>query len=95
MFKMAVSLTLFRMGIFGAAHRWGGKETPLPKICHTYPTMMKPGTVIPCLKNIRNIYESRDTTPWLLLKSAFFHRKSVNFVISRNTDIDLILVHNF
>ena len=44
-------LTLFRMGIFGAAHGWGEgggvKWTPLPKICHTYPTMMKLGTVIP------------------------------------------------
>ena len=27
-------------------------------------------------------------TPWVLLTLAFFHRKSVNFVISRNTDID-------
>ena len=33
-------------------------------------------------------------TPWVLLTSAFFHRKSANFVISRNTDIDCILVHN-
>ena len=24
-----------------------------------------------------------------------FHRKSVNFAISRNTDIDCILIHNF
>ena len=41
-------LTLFRMGIFGAAHRWrggrGGKKAPLPKISHTYPTMMKLGS---------------------------------------------------
>ena len=31
------------MGIFGAAHGWGGvgKKAPLPKICHTYPRMMK------------------------------------------------------
>ena len=38
----------------------GGKG-PLPKICHTYPTMMKLGTVIPYLKKIQNICESRDT----------------------------------
>ena len=25
----------------------GAKRLPLPKICHTYPTMMKPGAVIP------------------------------------------------
>ena len=50
------------MGFFGAAHGWrGGKKAPLPKICHTYPTMMKLGTVIPYLKKIEKLYESRDT----------------------------------
>ena len=52
------------MGIFGAAHGWGGKQKdlpPLPKICHTYPTTMKLGTVIPYLKEIQKIYESRVT----------------------------------
>ena len=59
--KISVNiLTLFRMGIFGAAHGWGG-GVPLPKICHTYPTVMKLGTVIPYLKKIQKIYESRDT----------------------------------
>ena len=50
------------MGFFGAAHGWsgGGKKPPLPKICHTYPTMMKLGTVIPYPKEIQKIYESRD-----------------------------------
>ena len=50
------------MGFFGAAHRSGGaKRLPLPKICHTSPTMIKLGTVIPYPKKIREIYESRDT----------------------------------
>ena len=56
------------MGFFGAADGWGmclggggGKKDPLPKICHTYPTMIKLGTVIPYLKKIQKIYESRDT----------------------------------
>ena len=52
-------LTLFRMGFFGAGHGWGGT---LPKICHTYPTMMKLGTVIPYLRKIKKIYKSRDTS---------------------------------
>ena len=39
----------------------GAGKAPLPKICHTYPTMMKLGTVIPYLKKIQKIYESRDT----------------------------------
>ena len=38
----------------------GGKKAPLPKICHRYPAMMKLGTVIPYLKKIQKIYESRD-----------------------------------
>ena len=53
------------MGTFGAAHGWGGggraKRPPLPKIYHTYPRMMKRGIVIPYLKKIQKIYESRDT----------------------------------
>ena len=53
------------MDFFGAAHGWSGegaaKRAPLPKICHTYPTMMKLGTVIPYPKKIQKIYESRDT----------------------------------
>ena len=55
-------LTLFRMGFFGAAHGWGeAKKPPLLKICHTYPTMMKLGTVIPYTKKIQIINESCDT----------------------------------
>ena len=40
-------LTLFSMGIFGAAYGWGAggaKSHPLPKIFHTHPTMMKLGS---------------------------------------------------
>ena len=57
-------LTLFRMDFFGAAHGWGGKGAfwpPLPKIPHTYPTMMKLGTVIPYLRKMQKMYKSRDT----------------------------------
>ena len=45
-------LTLFRIGLFEAAHGWGeeGKKAPVPKTCHTYPTKMKLGTIIPYLK---------------------------------------------
>ena len=52
-----ISLTLFRMGFFVAAHGWGrAKKTfHLLKICHTYPTMIKRGTVIPYLKKIQKI----------------------------------------
>ena len=42
----------------------------------TYPTMMKLGTGI--------------LSPRVLLAPAFFHQKSVIFVLSRNTDKDCI-----
>ena len=49
-------------GLFrGCSRIGGGKEAPLPKICHTYPTMMKLGIVIPYLKKIQKIYELCDT----------------------------------
>ena len=57
--------------------------------------MMKLGTVIPYSEKMQKIYESRDTSLEFLLTSTFFHRKSANFAISRNTDIDCILIHNF
>ena len=40
-------------------------------------------------------YMNHVTHPWVLLTSVFFHRESANFDISRNTDIDCILIHNF
>ena len=62
--KLNLILTLFRMGIFGVAHGWGGsKKVPLYKICHSYLTMMELDTVIPYLKKIQKIFESRDTPP--------------------------------
>ena len=51
---LKICLTLFRMGFFGAAHGWRGpKRPPLPKICPTYPAMMKLGTVISYPKKIQ------------------------------------------
>ena len=34
----------------------GSKKAPLPKICHTYPTVMKLGTVISYLKKIQKCF---------------------------------------
>ena len=81
-------LTLFRMGFFGAAHGCGGgrgwaKSAPFPKICRTYPTMMKLGTVMPCLK--KN-YTNHVTHPLCSAEISIFYRKSANFAMSRNTD---------
>ena len=66
------------MGLFWAAHGYvcvrvcvcvcvcvcvgsGGVSSRL-KICHTYPTIMKRGTVIPYLKKVEKIYKSRETS---------------------------------
>ena len=55
-------LTLFRMDLFEAVHGCGKPiKAPNPKICHTYPTITKLGTLIPYLKKMQNIYRSRDT----------------------------------
>ena len=49
--------TLFRMGFFGTADRWGtGKKVPSLKPVYTYPAMMKLSTVTPYLKKIQKIY---------------------------------------
>ena len=66
----------------------GGKKVSLSKICHTYLTLMKLGTVIPYLKKIQKTHKSRDTP-------SFFHRKSAIFSIPGNTRIDCILMHIF
>ena len=59
-------------GLFQACSRMEGAEKgPLPKICHTYPILMKLGTVTPYLKNIQKIYESCDT-PWEFWHQHFF-----------------------
>ena len=50
----------------------GGPKRVIPKICHTYPTMKKLGTVIPYLKKIQKIYESRDTPPDSCWHQHFF-----------------------
>ena len=50
------------MGNFGAAYGLGGQKDPLPKICHTYPTMMKLDTVIPYLKKVQK-YMNQVTHP--------------------------------
>ena len=49
-----VVLTLFRLGLLRTADRWGKQKAPLFKICHTYPKMMKLGTVINSVYDITN-----------------------------------------
>ena len=74
------------MGFFGGAHEWvEQKGPPLPKICHTYPTMMKLGTVIPYLEKTQK-YIIHVTQPLSSIQISIFSRKSIIFVISRIAD---------
>ena len=52
-------LTLFRMGCSGM--EGGRAKRSLPKICHTYPTMMNLDTFITYLRKFQKLYESHDT----------------------------------
>ena len=72
------------MGFFGAAH----------KICHTYPITMKLDAVILYPKKIQK-YMNHVTHSLNSADINNFHRKSANIAISRNTDEDCILIHNF
>ena len=67
-FLLVRSFNLIQDRHFRGCSRMGGggggdKKAPLTKICHRYPTMTKLGTVIPYLKKIQKIFESRDTPP--------------------------------
>ena len=50
------------------------KGSPLIKICNTYPTMMKLGTVIPYVEKIPKVCESRDTPSEFCWHQHFFAR---------------------
>ena len=83
-------LNLYRMGFPGLfTDGWGGgqKGPPLPKICHkiSYNDDTWHRYALP-KKDSKNV-GIRWCTPWVPV-TAFFHQKSTNFAISRNTYID-------
>ena len=82
------ALTLFRMGIFGAAHRLGVKKAPPPyNLSHiSYNDETWNSYILP-KEDPKKIWITWHN-PWVLVTSTFFHRKSANFVLPRNTDID-------
>ena len=79
--------------VFQGCSRNGGRH-PLPKLCHTYTTKMRLGTVIPFLKKTQK-YLNHVTHLLSSANISIFHRKSASFAISENTNIDCTLVHNF
>ena len=85
-------------GLFRGCSRmergWEQKGLRFYKICHTYPTMMKLGSYTLPKEDPKNIWIPWHT-PFVLLTSAFFHSKSANFALSRNTAKNCILLHNF
>ena len=81
-------------GLFRGCSRMGGKKVPHPKICHTSCNNETSHNYTLPKEDPKNIWITGHI-PWVLLTSAFFYRKSANFGISRNTDVDCILIHNF
>ena len=73
------------MSHFGAAHRWGAKAL-LPKICQTYPTIMKLGTLVPHLKKIQKKSVNHMTQPFSSADISIFYHKSQTFATLRNAD---------
>ena len=69
--ELMEKLTLFTMGLFGAAQVWW-EETPLLKVCRTYRKRIKIRTVIPYLKKIQKIHESDGTSLELCRHQFFF-----------------------
>ena len=64
----------------------------LPKIYHTYSAMIKFGTVVPDLnkiqKHMNHVLHPKNSATISLFSP-------LTLVISRNTDIDRILIHSF
>ena len=65
-------------GLFRGCSRMGGPFWgPLFKICHTYPTMMKRGTVKPYLRKTQKKYKSRDTSLEFCRHQHFFRKSEI------------------
>ena len=73
------------MGFFGATHGLGegAKRSTLPKTCYTYPAMMKFDTVIPYLKKIQKLYESREALLQFCGYQYFFTRNQQIFLYQK------------
>ena len=75
LFKVEYSLTYSGWafsGLLTDGEGGGGKKDPLPKICHTYPAMIKLGAIIPYIKKIQKMYKTHDTPLEFYLHQHFF-----------------------
>ena len=81
------------MGLFRTAHRWGReKRSPVPKICYTYSTMMKLGTVVPYLKKTQKSCESRDT-PFEFCQHQQFFIGNQQILLYQKIQISIAFLH--
>ena len=78
-FTVSISVTItfnpIQHGVFRGCSRMGGGAfwPALPKIRHTFPTMMKLSTIIPYLRKIQKMYKSRDTSLGFCWRQHFFN----------------------
>ena len=82
----------------GCSQMGGPKRPPIPKICHTYPTMMKLGTVIPYLKEIQKYMNhvthplsSADISNFLPEISKFYYIKKYMYRFHFDTKFPILL----
>ena len=67
----------------GCSRMRGGFLPTLPKICHTYPTMMKQGRVMLYPRKTQKIYKSRDTSLEFCWRQHFFTRNQQMLLIKK------------
>ena len=89
-------LALFRMDFFGAAHGWVEGQTPASSLKSVTHIQQRWNLAQFYLDQRRSKqYTNHVTHPLSYADISIFYRKSANFAISRNTDMDCILIHNF
>ena len=100
--KTMTILTLFRMGIVWV---WllglftdvgdGEQKIPIPKVCHTYLSMMKLSTVIPYLKKIQKMYINQVTYTFSSAGISIFSLEINNFCYIKKYWCKLPLITSF
>ena len=85
-----IALTLFRIGFFGAGHGW---ERGKKAATHTLQWWNLAQLYLTQRRSKK--YMNNVTQPLISADINIFYRKSANFAISRNKDIDCILILNF
>ena len=80
------SVNHIQVGSFRCCSRISVQKCPLPKICHTYPKMIKLSTVKLYLTIIQNLYKSRDT-PIKFCWHQYFFTKNQQLLLYQEIQI--------